>query len=100
MELLISFYDDFLIYYPNIFFIFSFLICILFIILAFKITRYILKKDIRSFGKMQLQSIKIINFPIVPLLRFFEKINKILEYLKIKVEIILKRIGREILIDE
>jgi len=69
-------------------------------ILTFKVSRTPLIGDIRSFGKMQLQSIKIINFPIVPLLRFFEKINKILEYLKIKVEIILKRIGREILIDE
>src|SRR5258708_595305 len=100
MHLLIFFYDNFLIYYSNIFFFVVFIILIALVISIIKLIRTILKEGSKSFRKVRLQPIKISNFPLVLFLRFFERINNILEYLQIKTEIILRRIGQEILVDE
>lgn len=100
MELLIYFYDNLLIYYPNIFFIITFLLFISLIFLTIKIIRVILREGIKGFGKIRLQPIRISNFPLAVVLKFIEKICKLLRYLQIKIEMILKKIGKEIFIDE
>src|SRR5258708_4246904 len=70
MHLLISFYDNFLIYYSNIFFFVVFAILIALVISIIKVMRAILREGSKSFRKVRLQPIKISNFPLVLLLRF------------------------------
>ena len=114
MELLISFYDNSLIYYPNIFFPALFLLCVLGVVFLIKRVIYINKefrkivKEIKSNlskvgtnnrSKFLTRSVNI-SFYIKFIGNLFIGINKLLKYFLLKIESVLKRIGKEILIDE
>ena len=121
MSSLIYLYDNFLIYYPNVFFPTLFLIGVLGLILLGKaiilLNKNILElnKKIRrkkfSFDSPIRKNFKFVLlltinlfFLIYKALRYFqfhvEKIIEVLENLQTKIEKILKRIAKEIFIDE
>lgn len=135
MDALISFYDNVLIYYPNVFFVALFFISILGIILVSIAIIALWKKIRKIIGeiKSNLEQIKRIKIKerkgisLVPMARvFFEKnkisfahiirlltisfvqmvrvffirINKALGYIESQIEIVIKKIGKEILIEE
>lgn len=99
MNLLINFYDNFLIYYPNIFFPVLFLIVVLIVIFVIKIIK-ILFSNVKDFGKINLQKVKITNFPLILLAIFFNKLNKMLNNLEVRIETLFKKISKEIFIEE
>ena len=135
MQFLISFYDNSLIYYPNVFLAVLFFISILGIILVSIAIIALWKKIRKIIGeiKSNLEQIKRIKIKerkgisLVPMARvFFEKnkisfahiirlltisfvqmvrvffirINKALGYIESQIEIVIKKIGKEILIEE
>lgn len=116
MELLISFYDNFLIYHPNIFFPSLFLLCVLgvvFLIMGIISIRKGLKKiakevksNLSKVGTnnrrkfpLSIQTINI-SFYTKFIANLFVGISQLLRYTQSKIEKILKRIGKEILIDD
>lgn len=128
MALLISFYDNALIYYPNIFFVALFFISILgiilvsigIIVLGKKIRRVIeeIKRNLSETSISKESNIKqrkrkeekkisfvsIIRFSTISLAYMikviFFKINTALGYIELQTERIVKKIGKEILIEE
>jgi hypothetical protein len=116
MEFLISSYDNALIYYPNIFFPVLFLLCVLgavFLIMVIisisKEFRKIAKEIKSNLSKVRtnyrsnfLLSIQTINFSFYTkfIVKLFLGINKLLRHFQAKIEKILRRIGKEILIDD
>lgn len=103
MEFLISFYDNTLIYYPNIFFVGSFFISILGVILV-SIGIIVFGKKIRRsfFERKKISFVYIIRLLITPLIYMIgftiNRINLALGYIESQTERIIKKIGKEILI--
>ena len=132
MEILISFYDNALIYYPNVFFAVLFfisilviiLVCIGIIVLWKKIGRVIekIKNDLKQikikernrisfvpiirvfFERKKISSFYAVRVSTVFLIRVvrvtFIRVNTILGYIESQAERIIKKIGKEILIEE
>ena len=132
MEILISFYDNALIYYPNVFFAVLFfisilviiLVCIGIIVLWKKIGRVIeeIKNDLKQIKRKEIKKISLaqmtrvfferkkisffytVRISTVFLIRVvrvtFIRVNTILGYIESQAERIIKKIGKEILIEE
>ena len=132
MEILISFYDNALIYYPNVFFAVLFfisilviiLVCIGIIVLWEKIGRVIeeIKNDLKQikikernrisfvpmlrvfFERKKISSFYTVRVSTVFLIRVvrvtFIRVNTTLGYIESQTEKIIKKIGKEILIEE
>ncbi len=121
MEFLISFYDNALIYYPNVFFAVLFFISILGIILVSigiivfgkKIRRVIeeIKNDLKQIKIKERKKISFAHMVRVFLARnrifflqviivIFIRINTALGHIESRTERIIKKIGKEILIEE
>lgn len=118
MSLLIYLYDNSLIYYPNVFFPLLFLLSILgiilvsigIIILGKQIRRVIkeIKSNLRQKKRIKkekktsfIQAVLFLIIFFVHMIKvIFIKINTMLEYIEFKVEKIVKKIGKEILIKE
>lgn len=132
MEFLISFYDNALIYYPNVFFTVLFFISIVgivlvslgIIVLGKKIRRVIqeIKNDLKQIKRKERKRISFVpmvrvfferkKLSFVCIIRFltiyfahmikvtFIRINTALGYIESQAEKIIKKIGKEILIEE
>lgn len=115
MNAVISLYDNFLIYYPNVFFpaisvvgILALIFIIKFILQLGKKVRIIFKEINNDLGQKRIKIKKksLIKF-ILNFLRFivkilviiFTSINRFLTYLELQLKKIVKKIGKEILID-
>lgn len=117
MNFLIDLYDNFLIYYPNIFFPLLFLLSILGIILLVKLTVFLSKESKRivkeikiSLSKMKIKKRKGIKistsklakniFYVIKLVwNFIAKMSNKLKNIKLKVDKTLMKIKKEVLID-
>jgi len=103
MNQLIIAYDNILIYYPNVFFT-------LLLLISFLLATYLFKSLISIFDKKKLRKLWKLNykpksknlrrFPLFVLVGFLEAINKTLDYFQCKIEKILKKIGKEILLEK
>lgn len=107
MNLLINFYDNFLIYNPNVFFSVLFLIVILGLILLGKIIILLYKNFVeinnrvgkRKFS-LDLPSQKFFKFILLLAVNLFILIDKALIYIQFYIEKIIKIIKKEIFIEE
>lgn len=117
MNFLIEIYDNFLIYYPNIFFPFLFLLSILGTILLFRLIIFLNKESRRiargiriNLGKVKIKKIERVEITTPKLtINFFHlvkfvwiliiKISNTLGYLKLIIGKIVAKIKKEVLID-
>jgi hypothetical protein len=120
MAYIISFYDNSLLYYPNLFFVVLFIIGIIGITLisigmvVFRKKAIIIIEGVRSNLKQtrrirnnerkKISPAYIIEYATVSFIRIikviFIRVNRVLECVEFQVERIIKRIGKEILLDE
>lgn len=117
MNFLIEIYDNFLIYYPNIFFPFLFLLSIVGIFLLFRLIIFLNKKSRRIAREIKINLSKIIVkkrvrikivsskftisifYPVKVICNSIAKISNIFEHLKLRIKKIIARIKKEVLID-
>lgn len=105
MDVIISFYDTVLIYYPNLFFAALFLLLFLFILLILQARKYIdvsgqLKK-IKSYRyDLKPHKLSISDYPIILMERLIHKVIRGIGIIEIRTEELVKKIGKEILLDE
>jgi len=105
MDILISFYDTVLIYYPNLFFAALFLLLFPFIFFILQGSTYIVRSEqlrkIKNYkSHLKPRKITISNYPIIVTGRLIHKGIRGLEIIETRTEKLIKKIGKEILIDE
>jgi len=105
MDALISLYDNALIYYPNVFlaaiFLFSFLIVIFLIQTIIYVSTFRFSIRIKSYNyPKKFPKISISNYPIIVMEKFIIQSIRFLEKTEMRTEKLIKKIGKEILIDE
>ncbi len=109
MNFLIELYDNSLIYYPNVFFPLLFLSGILGIILMIKGTIFLNRKFTKIVKKIKIKSRRMkistpkLTISIFYLVKFawifIAKVNNVLSYFELRIEKIIAKIKKEILID-
>jgi len=105
MEFLIIFHDNALIYYPNVFFAALFLLLSLIVIFALQVIMCVSELGLVSKIKnhkygLGPQKVNIINDPIIVKEKLISGGIYWLEKIEVKIEKLIKKIGKEILIDE
>ncbi len=105
MDLFISLYDILLIHYPNIFFVAVFLLFSLILITAFQLTKSVsvaehARKILRKNYKLEPIKTTIRNFPIILITKTLRGIMIWISYVEFKIEKAVRRIGKEILIEQ